>query len=69
MSKRNFPREIMADLAAHSKLLERAVNAMRPVRRDEIEELKWLISQAEEKVGMYAKAMYEQGKGENGLFQ
>jgi hypothetical protein len=41
----------------------------RPLRTQDVQELSWLLSVAEERVQRYGEYMHELGKSEKGLFE
>jgi len=61
-------KEIFTELHDILNTLEAYVMVERPLRTQDITELSWLMSLAEERVSLYGKYMYEQGKAERGLF-
>jgi hypothetical protein len=65
---RTEPKSILRELEQLSLHMERYFNADRPVRRSDLEELKFLISQAEDHIELYGKHMYDQGRTERSLF-
>ena len=65
---RTDPTTMLRELEQLAANMERFFNADRPIRRADLEELKFLISQAEEHIRLYGNHMYDQGRLERTLF-
>lgn len=68
IAHRHYPKDIVADVKRLANELDRAMAIMRPIKQQEIEELKWQISNVEEMVTYYGQYMYDRGRSERTLF-
>jgi hypothetical protein len=66
--ERHYPPDIVADVKRVVKQLDQAMVIMRPIKADEIEELKWQLSLLEDMITLYGNYMYDKGRNERNLF-